>query len=132
MATTEQRIKALEYENIARKSQYPIAASLIPFVVQISPTFSRYVSGVNTINVDVQLTPNLPSSNGKYMISLYPEVFLDAAMTIRWPRFFYHNLPQTGNGKVTVRIQVLTNLASATYYMRVTAAGTSAGTFIDI
>lgn len=125
----ERGLIALESENLARKSSYPVAGSLVAFDIQRSATFSVSGGGNTVLNVRVKFTPSLPSSNGKYLINLSSEVYIDAGMSARWPRTFYWNEPQAGDGTLVIRIQIYTVNDTMPYYFRVTASGTSGGSF---
>jgi hypothetical protein len=130
MATVEQQIKRLEDENKARKASYPIAGSLVPFVVQKSQIWSLSGGGNIDINIRIKFTPDTPSRTGRYLITLTPEVSIESDMSIRWPKQAFYNEPQSGDGTIILDLIISTPFATFDYYFRATASGTSGGTFV--
>jgi len=119
----EQRINDLENEVKAMKAICPIAGKLAKMVVQTSEGFTVGGSS-NMHSIDIKFSPSY--NRGKYsMTTLFPNVTSTYAgytwQTI--PTFAV--LPQDGTGDVAVRIYGVVN----SDVVRVTASGTSPGTF---
>lgn len=55
----ESRIRALENENAARKVIYPVAASLVDFILQVSQVFHVRGGGNTIIDVAIKFIPDM-------------------------------------------------------------------------
>lgn len=126
--TIERRIAALEEENAARKASYPVAGSLVRFTGVKSQVFERPIGSNQTVIVRIRFQADNPDRSGRSLVTLYPNVYVDG-LTVRWPRIFYMNEPQTGDGSVVLRIEIATTFWESTYNIIVTATGSSGGVF---
>jgi hypothetical protein len=129
MSNVEQRIAALENENIARKASYPVAGSLVKFVSQTSETWIKVGGGNTPIDVTVKFTPNSTNESGISLIELSPRVSINSNFSSTYPRLTFLNLPQKGDGSVIMKTSIATPSSSATYYIKVVAVGSSKGIF---
>jgi hypothetical protein len=129
MSNIEQRIANLENENKARKASYPVAGSLVRFVSQTSQVWTKTGGGNVPITVRVKFTPARPSSGGRSIIELSPRVSINSDFSTTYPRLTFVNEPQSGDGSIIMRTSIATPGNVATYYIRVVATGSSAGTF---
>lgn len=125
----EKRIRALENQVAANKAIYPVAGSLVETVAQVSGAYSRTGGNLEGIEVEIEFEPDIISASGLHLTRIIPEVFIDAAMTQRWPRYYFANQPQSGNNVVRASLNIATVYVSSTYYFRFTAVGGSTGTF---
>lgn len=122
----EKRLKTLEDQERANKSTFPVAGSLVKFIVTKSQSFSVTVPAGGSITLSVKFTPikNLGQNN-----------FISLAAESSGTKYAakYYTKPQTGDGTATIVINVDGSLLETlTANISVIASGTVAGTFTKV
>lgn len=122
----EKRIADLENELKALKAICPISGALATMYVQQSETIT--VGGSSNLHaIEIDFTPIYVSS-APYLITLLP-IVTSTYQGYTWEEIPYFIVqPQTGNGKIRVKIYSLTN----TDKVSVIASGSSPGTFTRV
>lgn len=122
----EKRVANLENELKALKAVCPISGSLAKMYVQKSEIIS--VGGSTLLHaMEVDFTPTFKTSL-EYLVTLFPIVKSTYA-GISWEKVpIFDVKPQTGNGKIRIKIYNLANTDKVT----IIASGSSPGTFTRI
>lgn len=124
--TVEQRLVALENLERSLKATFPIAGSLVNFVITKSQRFQITLPANATTIVKFRFTPskNLGQNN---LITLSAETTGQ-----KWPCSYYVS-PQNGDGTITLTAILPGALLEATNAeIQATAQGTTSGTFVRI
>lgn len=121
--TVEQRLKRLESLEKSLKAVFPVAGSLVQFIVTRSGLYRVTLLANTTTPVRFQFTPNKGLGRNN-LITLAAETSGQ-----KWPCSYY-NEPQTNNGTITLTaIMPGALLEDTTVEIQVTALGTTSGTF---
>jgi hypothetical protein len=129
--TIESRIRALENENAARKVIYPVAASLVDFVQQVSQVFHVRGGGLQILTVAIKFTPDFKPKNGPIFVDLFPQVSVTGDFSEQFPKMSFYQSPQDEDS-ATVTIGIVTPNLEVDYYIRVIATGVSRGKFTKV
>lgn len=122
----EKRLRALEDQERSSKTSFPVAGSLVKFVVTKSQNFSLTVPAGENTTLRVKFTPskNLGQNN---FISLAAET-----SGLKYLAKYYTN-PQEGDGTVTITMAVEGSLLEElTAQIVIIASGTVSGTFTKV
>lgn len=124
--TVEQRLAALENLERSLKATFPVAGSLVNFVITKSQRFQIALPANATTIVKFRFTPskNLGQNN---LITLSAETTGQ-----KWPCSYYVS-PQNGDGAITLTAILPGALLETTNAeIQATAQGTTSGTFVRI
>lgn len=124
----ETRIRALEYENATRKVVYPVAASLVDFIQQVSQVFHVRGGGLQVLTVVIKFTPDFKPKNGPIFVDLFPQVSVTGDFSERFPKMAFHQLTQA-DGEASVMVGIFTPAAEVDFYIRIIATGSVRGKF---
>lgn len=118
---TETKLKSLLNDIKALKASYPVAASKTKFYISTSETFTS----TGNPYVRIKFTPT-GITGKKLLVNLRASISIDGNPTGFEP---FYNEPQDGTGAVVIRVAFDPYYSSTTYQIKVTATGTTPGTF---
>lgn len=127
----ESRIRALENENAARKVIYPVAASLVDFILQVSQVFHVRGGGNSIIDVVIKFIPDIKPKDGPLFVDLFPQVSANADFSTQFPKMTFYQLPQA-DGEAAVMLGIVAPAAEVDFYIRVIATGSTRGKFTKV
>lgn len=127
----ETRIRALEYENAARKVVYPVAASLVDFIQQVSQVFHVRGGGLQVLTAVIKFTPDFEPKNGPIFVDLFPQVSVTGDFSEQFPKMAFHQLTQA-DGEASIMVGIFTPAAEVDFYIRIIATGSTRGQFAKV
>lgn len=127
----ESRIRALENENAARKVIYPVAASLVDFVLQVSQIFHIRGGDNSIIDVVIKFIPDIKPKDGPLFVDLFPQVSANADFSTQFPKMTFYQLPQV-DGEAAVMLGIVVPDMEVDLYIRVIATGSVRGKFTKV
>ena len=126
----ESRIRALENENNARKVIYPVAASLVDFILQVSQVFHVRGGGNSIIDVVIKFIPDI-KPDGPLFVDLFPQVSANADFSTQFPKMTFYQLPQS-DGEAAVMLGIVAPAVEVDFYISVIATGSTRGKFTKV
>lgn len=121
--TVQQRLAALENLEKSLKSTFPVAGSLVKFVVTKSQYFRIVTQANETITARFRFTPS-KSLGQNNLITLAAET-----VSTKYPCLYYVS-PQNGDGSLVLTMTIPGQLMeTTTREVQITALGTVSGTF---
>lgn len=129
--SVESRIRALENENAARKVIYPVAASLVDFIQQVSQVFHTSGGENKIVMMTIKFIPDIKPKDGPLFVDLFPQVSVTSDFSEQFPKMTFHQLTQV-DGEAAVTIGIYTPYQQTDYYVRVIASGVARGRFTKV
>jgi len=124
--SVEQRICKLENLEKSLKAAFPVAGSLVQFIVSKSQVFDVVLPANTMTIIKIMFTPNKNLGQNN-LITLAAET-----TGLKWPCSYYVS-PQTGDGTLTLTAILPGALLETTAVkLQVTALGTTTGNFTRV